>query len=111
MSLLNGLAHEPLQPVPRGKNLRQRFFRDDAPGTVERDALVHLDAEVRHAGAARAQRVEQFRMGGDAGAAPDQLDLRAFVDVDVPADAAQERGGEQAGHRAADDDGTALARG
>ena len=51
------------------------------------------------------QRLQQFRMRGDAGAAADQLDRRAFEHVDVPADPAQERRGEQARHRAADDDG------
>jgi len=37
-------------------------------------------------------------MGGDAGAAADELDLRALVDIDLPADLPQERRAEQALH-------------
>ena len=51
------------------------------------------------------ERVEQFGMRGDAGAAADQFDARALVDVAIPADLAQECGAEQPRHRAADDDG------
>ena len=47
-------------------------------------------------------------MRGDAGAAADQFDAGAFVDVGIPADLAQERGAEQSRHRAADDDGPAF---
>src|SRR5262249_22553759 len=50
-----------------------------------------------------------LRMGGDAGAAADQFDTRAFVDLDVPPDPPQQRGGEQPRHRTADDDSAALA--
>jgi hypothetical protein len=50
------------------------------------------------------QRLHQLGMRRDAGAAADQLDRRALEDVDLPADLAQERGGEQPRHRAADRD-------
>ncbi len=82
---------------------------DHAPIAVERDAFVDLDAEIAGAGAARLQRVQQFRVGGDAGAAADQLDGRALVDIGLPADLPQERRGEEARHRAADDDGARAA--
>src|SRR5262245_35519585 len=49
--------------------------------------------------------MQQLGMGGDAGAAAHQLDAGALINIAVPADPAQERRGEQARHRAADDDG------
>jgi hypothetical protein len=48
-------------------------------------------------------------MAGNAGAAPDQLHFRALVDVHIPTDLTQECGGEQTGHRAANDDGAPIA--
>src|SRR5262249_36220500 len=66
-------------------------------------------AEVAGASAALAKRVQQLRMGGDTGAAADQFDRRAFIDVGLPPVLPQERRGKQAGHRAADDDGATLA--
>src|SRR5215813_10849277 len=48
-------------------------------------------------------------MGGDTGAAADQFDRRAFIDVGLPPVLPQERRGKQTGHRAADDDGSTLA--
>ena len=68
-------AQQALQLVPRGHDLPQRPLFGDAALPVERDALGHLDAEVLRAGAARVERVEQFRMRGDAGAAADQFDV------------------------------------
>src|SRR5262249_52166852 len=54
---IDGLAQEPLQPVPGGENLRQVFLCDHAPVAVESDAFLDLDAEVAGAGAALAKRV------------------------------------------------------
>ena len=71
---IDGLAQQPLQPVPRGQDLPQRPLAGDAALAVDRDALGHLDAELAGAGAARLQRLQQFRMRGDAGAAADQFD-------------------------------------
>jgi len=42
-------------------------------------------------------------------AAADELDAQALEHVDLPPDPAQERRGEQARHRAADDDGAPAA--
>ncbi len=106
---IDGFAEQALQAVPRGQDLPQRAFGDHAPLTVDRDAFQHLDAEIVRAGAALFQGVQQFGMGGDPGAAAHELDRRAFEHVDVPADPAQERRAEQAGHRAADDDGAPAA--
>src|SRR5581483_3458877 len=106
---IDGGAQQPLQAVPGGEDLPQRPLVLDAAVAVERDALGHLDAEPLGAGAARGQRVEQLGMAGDAGTAADQLDPGALVDVDLPADLAQEGGGEQPRHRAANDDGPPMA--
>ena len=48
-------------------------LRRDAAVPVDGKAARDLDAEVFGAGAAARERVEQFRMGGDAGAAADRL--------------------------------------
>src|SRR6185437_4232076 len=106
---VDGGVQQPLQPVPGGEDLPQEPLVGDAAVAVDGDALGHLDAEIVGAGAARRERVKQFGMTGDAGAAPDQFDAGAFVDVGLPADLSQEGGREQPGHRAADDDGAALA--
>ena len=84
MRRIDGVAQQPLQPVPRGEDLPQRPLVGDAAVAVDRDALGHLDAEILGAGAARLQRFEQFRMAGDAGAAADQFDARALVDIARP---------------------------
>ena len=92
---IDGGAQQALQPVPRAEDLAQWPLLGDAAVAVDGDALGYLDAEPLGAGAARLERVEQFGMAGDASAAADQLDLRALVDVDLPADLAQEGGAEQ----------------
>ena len=102
------VAQQTLEPVPGGEDLPQRPLVGDAAIAVNRDALGNFDAKILGPGAACLKRVEQFRMSGNAGAAADQLDLGALVDVDVPADLPQERGGEQPRHRAANNDGASL---
>src|SRR5262245_16854026 len=106
--LVDGRSHERLQPVPRRENLREALFSDDATIAVERDPFFHLDAEVAGAGAALLQRFQQLRVSGDPGAAPNQLDRRALIDVNVPPLPPQERRGEEAGHRATDNDSTPI---
>ena len=105
---IDGRPQQALQLVPRGHDLPKWPLLGDAAQTVERDALGDLDAEILGAGAGCFERVQQFGMCRDAGAAADQLDVRALVHVGVPADLAQERGAEQSRHRAADDDGAAF---
>ncbi len=107
---IDGLAQQTLQPVPRGEDLRQAALADHTTGAVDGDAPLHRDAEGLGPGAALLQRLHQLRMGGDAGAAADQLDRRALVHVHLPADLAQERGREQARHRSTDDDGAMPTR-
>ena len=108
---IDRVAQQTLEPVPGGEDLPQRPLVGDAAVAVNRDAFGNFDAKILGAGAACFERVQQFRMTGDAGAAADQLDAGALVDVDVPADLAQERGGEQPRHRAANYDGASFWRG
>ena len=108
MCFIDRVAQQALQSVPGGEDLPQRPLVGDAAFAVDRDTLGHLDAEILGAGATCLKRIEQFRMTRDAGAATDQFDAGALVDVDVPADLAQERGGEQSRHRAANNDGASL---
>src|SRR5262249_12808538 len=89
---------------PGGEDLRQMLFGDDASVAIEGDAFFNLDAEVPGPGAALLQGLQQFRMGGNSGAAADQFDRRALIDLGAPADLPQERRTEEARHRAADDD-------
>ena len=92
---IDGIAQQPLQAVPRGEDLPERAFVRDAALTVDGDALLHLDAEVARSSAAPLQRFQQFRMRGDAGAAADQFDAGALIDIGVPADLAKESGAEK----------------
>jgi hypothetical protein len=80
------LAQEPLHAVPGSVDLRQADLGDHAPLAVERDAPLAIDAEVAHARAALLERLDQLRVRGDAGAAPDQFHRRTLVHIDVPAD-------------------------
>ena len=103
------LAQQALEPVPGRQDLLERALADDAPLGVDGDAPVDGDAEVARARSAQLERLQQFRVAGDAGAAADELHRRALVDIGVPADLAQEGRGEEARHRAADDDGAPAA--
>src|SRR5262249_12953245 len=49
---IDGLAQEPLQPVPGGEDLPQRALADDPTVAVDGDALLDLDAEIARAGPA-----------------------------------------------------------
>ena len=87
---VDGRAQEALQAVPGAQDLPQRPLIRDAALAVYCDTLGNLDAEHFGAGAARFQSFHEFGVPGDAGAAADQLDRRSLIDVDVPADLAQE---------------------
>ena len=105
---IDGRAQQPLQTIPRGQDLAQWPLRGDAALPVDGEPFLYFDAEVVCSGAAALQRLQQFRVGRNAGAAADELDRRALVDVDVPADPPQERRAEQPRHRTADDDRPAF---
>src|SRR5262249_26242251 len=107
---LDGCAQQALEPVPRGEDLPQVALADHTTRAVDGDPLVHRDPEVAGAGAAPFEPLQELGVPGDAGAAPAQLDCGTFEHAHVPADLAQERGGEQARHRSADDDGAPAQR-
>src|SRR5581483_3821099 len=107
--VVDRLAQQPLHPVPRRMDLRQVHLGDDASLAIEPDAPFAVDAEVAQARAALLERFEELRVGRDAGAAADQLDRRALVDVGVPSQPREERGDEETRHGAADDDGAPFA--
>ena len=79
MRFVDGLAQKPLQPVPGGEDLPQRTLADHPSVAVDGDAFFDLDPEIADAGAASLQRLDQFGMHGDPGAAADQFDARALV--------------------------------
>ena len=105
---VDGRAQQPLQAIPGCEDLAQRPLVGDAAFAVDRDALGYLDTKILGAGAAGFQRFKKFRVAGDAGASANQFDARPLIDIHVPAYLPQECGGEQPGHRAADDDGPSL---
>src|SRR4029077_14989236 len=105
---IDRIAQQALEPVPGGEDLPQRPLVGDPAIAINRDAFRNFYAKILGAGATRFQRIEQFRMTGDSGAAADQLDAGTLVDVDVPFDLPQERGGEQPRHRAANYDGASF---
>ena len=43
MGWIDGIAQQPLQPIPGCENLWQVFFADHVPGAVERDAFINGD--------------------------------------------------------------------
>ncbi len=55
------------------------------------------------------QNGENFRLRHDAGATAGQFTFDFFVNIDLPSGRLQHQPGKQAAHRAADDDGAALA--
>src|SRR5262249_12514418 len=78
---------------------------DHAAFPIDCDALLDLDAKIACARPTEFERLQEFRMGGNAGATADQFHGRTLVNVCLPSDLAQEGCTEQAGHRPADDDG------
>ena len=79
--------------VPRRRGLRARIFAGERARSIERPAHGDLDAEIRaRIAAGGAQHRAHFRMRHDAGAAPDQPDVDALIDVDLPAGAPQQDG-------------------
>src|SRR5262249_45821604 len=51
-SLVDGLAQQPLQPIPRSQDLRQGLFSDHPPIAIQGDSFLDLAAQVEGARAA-----------------------------------------------------------
>ena len=99
-----GVQQQLVQPAPGGQALphRQRAqhravaAEGDAARDVDADAVTGRDADAR-------QRVEEVGVGDDAGAAAGQRLRGLLEDLDIPAPALQQVGGEESAQRAADD--------
>jgi len=107
--LRDGRPHEPLQPVPRGEESAGRCFFGDhaAPSRSSVIRLMDLDArESRVPAPLFSSTSSNSGVRGDAGAAADPA-RRVSARKHRPAQPIrpQERRGEEARHRAADDDG------
>ena len=89
--------------VPGGERLRTNEIAGDRARSVEGPAHGDIDAEVpARIAAGRAQHRAHLGMRDDAGAAADEADVDALIDVGFPSRAAQQDGREQAAHGAAD---------
>src|SRR5688500_18238671 len=105
IALLRECASQQLvEASPRRQALRQRQGPDDLAAAVEGDALgnVHAEALVERDADAR-EALEQLGVGDDAGAAADEVLAGMLEDVDVPAGASQQVGGEEPAQRAPSD--------
>ena len=95
--------------VPRRERLRTDEVPGHGAGAVERPAHGDIDAEVlARIATGGAQHCAHLFMRDDAGAASDQPDVDAFVDVGLPSGAPQQDGREQAAHGAADHQGAPM---
>src|SRR5262245_65712074 len=74
--LIDGVAEEPLQPIPGSEDLRQVLFSDHAPIAIESDAFLDLDAEVTRARAALLKCCQQFRIRRDPRTAANAFEQR-----------------------------------
>ena len=87
------------EALPEGQRAENctAAVESDALGNVDAEALVERDADAREA-------FEKLGVRDDAGAAPDQVVTGVLENVDVPARAQQQVGGEKAAERAAGDE-------
>ena len=83
-------------------------FRGHATGRIEDFAGRDLDPEIGWIDVDPAHRLDQVGLGDDAGATPREFALDPLEDVDLPAGAPQQQRGQEAAHRAADDERTPL---
>ena len=89
--------------VPRRERLRTDEIAGHRARAVERPPHGDVDAEIlAWIAARRAQHRAHFLMRDDAGAAADEPDIDALVDVGLPSRAPQQDGGEQTAHGPAD---------
>src|SRR5579883_730872 len=109
-SLRNRRAHDAVQSIPRGDDLLVGEPLDHIASFIQSDPLPDGDSQILQLSAAPLERLDQIGMGYDAGAASAELDVAAFVDIGPPASLSKKRGGEEARHRAADHNRTALVR-
>ena len=102
------IAQQPVDTLPGGQNLGTFEFRGHATGRIEDFAGRDLDPEIGWIDVDPAHRLDQVGLGDDAGATPREFALDPLEDVDLPAGAPQQQRGQEAAHRAADDERTPL---
>ena len=100
-----GIAQQTIDALPGGEHLRAFDLVRQAPLRVDDLAGGDGDAEFVGGEAERAQPLDEFGLGDDAGAAAGQFAAHPLVNIHLPAGPAQQKAAQQAAHRAADDDG------
>jgi hypothetical protein len=94
---INDLYQQLAQPVPRRHDLKHWLLGYNSTATVERDPSIRHDSYVDSPRSTFVQGLEQFKVTGeDANTATYEFDRRAFVDINLPADAAEKGSSEQA---------------
>ncbi len=106
-------AEQAVEVTPGSQDLPERQFADDRAVAAEDAPAGDRDADLSRltVDTGALQHVEQFRVGHDAGAPAGQLGADPLEDIGLPAGAAEQECREEAGHRAADDDGSRLPSG
>src|SRR5690242_2306132 len=98
------VAQKAVSALPSGEHLRALAFMRELAARVEDLTRGDVHAEPIGREPEIAQPLDKLLLGHDPGAAPGKLALDAFVNVDAPADPAQQQPAEQAAHRPADND-------
>ena len=104
LSVGPGGAEHAEDAVPGGHGLGAVQHAEDGAVGPEGDAAMDLDAEAVERKAEAFEDAPELRVGDDAGTAAGEGDVDTLADVHGPAVLAEEVGGEQAAHGAADDD-------
>ena len=101
-----GLPQQAVEMPPRGQHLRQVQLAHDRTVAAEHPTPGHGHTDLGRipVDAHPMQNVEQLAVGDDAWPAPGEFRADPLEHVDLPAGARQQQAGEQAGHRAANDD-------
>src|SRR5262245_9112315 len=97
------VAQQAIDALPGSQDLRGFDFMRQPSLRIDDLARRDVDAEILGSKPKRAQPLNQFVLRHDARAAPGQLAVHPFENIDVPPGPAQQKPSEQAAHRAADD--------
>src|SRR5262249_17850414 len=98
-----GVAQQPIDALPGGQHLRAFDFVRQLPLRIDDLARRDVYAEILGRKTKRAQPLDQFVLRDDARAAPGQLAVHPFENVDIPPGPTQQKPAEQAAHRSPDD--------
>jgi hypothetical protein len=94
-----------IKAIPRGCALATLSLGDHAAVAIEGLPAqdFHTEMSKRCVDAGENECLLDLPVGDEAGAAPGEVALHALEDLDVPSGPPQQQAGEQAAHRAADD--------